>query len=152
MVFSISIIGYLLFSISDTYTNYIEKPVSNLYGKVCSLMLPLIGYKAESKELNLIGDGFEMSIATGCDAIMPLVFLSLIIILSPYGSLKYKLKGISLGFLFIVLSNIIRLCSLFILGHHSQFWFDFFHVQFWQAYFILLTLMFFIFWLKNIKS
>lgn len=152
LVFIVSMIVYYSFTLSDIYTNQILKPVSSVYAIVCCKILPLLGYSVEVQEYILTGTGFSMTIANGCDALMPIVFLSLMIFTCPYGSWKYKIKGISLGFLIIAGSNIIRLVSLFIIGHHSKFWFDFFHIQFWQAYFILLSLLYFISWLKNIKT
>ena len=152
LVFIVSIVVYYWFTLSDIYTNQILKPVSSMYAILCSKILPLLGYPVEVQDYQLSGMGFSMTIANGCDALMPIVFLGLMITTCPYGEWRYKIKGLSLGFLIIASSNIIRLISLFIIGHHSRFWFDFFHIQFWQAYFILLSLLYFIYWLKNIRT
>lgn len=152
LVFITSIVTYYIYSLTDSYYKYFEVPVSETYAKICSNILNLFGFKVDYNQLNIQNEKFEMSIATGCDAIMPLVFLTSIITFYPYGDVKHKLKGILYGSLFIILSNIVRLCSLFILGQYNKDLFDFFHIQFWQAYFILFTMFYFINWLKKINN
>ncbi len=151
-VIIIAIFFLYAITLTEFYITNIERPISKLYGIICSSLLNGFGYNSVSRDLNISDTKFSMSIATGCDAILPALFLCLIIIICPDGRISYKIKGISIGLFLLFFSNIIRLCSLFILGHYSKFWFDFFHIQFWQAYFILVSLAYFIYWLKNIKD
>ncbi|MEO6190013.1 MAG: archaeosortase/exosortase family protein, partial [Saprospiraceae bacterium] len=141
--------GFFLFSNTDFYRKNIENSVSALYASSGVAILNLLGFNANSKDYRISSKEFTMDIARGCDALAPMVLLIVAISVFPFGSISSKLKGIGIGVGFLFILNLIRLISLFFIGIYAKKYFEFFHVEFWQALFIIISLIFFIFWIKN---
>ena len=141
--------AYFYFSLSSFYGMYIDTPVSTFYARISSILLNIFGYGVNVEKVTMTSNSFSMSVANGCEAVAPMVMLSTAILFYPYGTFVIKLKGIIFGLFLIFLINILRLTSLFLIGVHFKDWYDLFHVEFWQAAFILISLIYFVFWLKK---
>lgn len=150
IIFIGSVALFYFFSLSPFYINHIEGWIGVQYAKVSSLILNFFGMNV------LVADGqsmsnnvFSMQIAKGCDAVLPMVMVAAAIGSYPLANWNSKWKGILLGALMVVLINIIRIISLFLIGIHAKDWFEFFHIEFWQIVFILFVIVYYIWWIKR---
>jgi|JI10StandDraft_1071094.scaffolds.fasta_scaffold05937_3 exosortase/archaeosortase family protein len=143
---------YFYFSMSSFYGQYIDNPVSTFYARISAGVLNLFGYGITVTNVTMTSTSFSMSVANGCEAVAPMVMLTSAILFYPYGTFNKKLKGLSIGLCIIFLLNLLRLTSLFIMGVHARDWFDLFHVEFWQAAFIIISMVYFVLWLKKSNS
>ena len=88
-----------------------------------------------------------MSIEEGCDAIAPAILYIISVAIFPIAT-KTKWKGLIYGLLAIAVLNIIRIVTLFLTGIYAPSLFEFMHVDFWQAIFIVFTVGLWIYWMK----
>ncbi len=149
IAFIVIVLGFFIFSATGVYDKVIGTPVNGFYAKVVSFILNLINGQTTAEGINLSNSKFAMSVSKGCDAVAPAVMLITGIGLFPFQKMNNKMKGIGLGLLLLFTVNVFRLITLFILGEYYPEWFEFFHIQFWQALFIIITLIFFIYWVKE---
>ena len=146
----IGIVGsFYAFTLTDDYNNFIERPLGSLYAFLSTMILKLFGHNIKLEGTLMNGDLFDMNVAHGCDALVPMVMIVTAISLFPFGSVQAKLKGIGWGVFFIFILNLVRLISLYIIGIYAKGMFEFFHVEFWQTVFIIIALIYFIWWMKN---
>ncbi|MCC6814855.1 MAG: archaeosortase/exosortase family protein [Saprospiraceae bacterium] len=148
ILFIAIVLAYFVISSTELFDYWIGTPVNSIYAKICSFILNVFQQNTHVDEVELSNLKFTMSVSKGCDAVAPAVMLIAGIGLFPDQKLSSKLKGIGLGLLLLFTVNLIRLISLFLLGVYSPEWFEFFHIQFWQALFIIITLLYFIYWVR----
>jgi len=134
------------------YKENIEIPVDSFYANFCAKLISLLGYEVHSDSYNIIHPDNSLQIAKGCDAVLPVLLLTSTIFIFPGIALNQKFKGAITGLLLLATVNIIRIISLFFVGLYAKSWFDFFHVEFWQALFILLSVWYFFAWLSRQKT
>ncbi|NOT38724.1 MAG: archaeosortase/exosortase family protein [Saprospiraceae bacterium] len=144
------LIALLLLPRSTTYQNTVEKPIGGIYSSLAAVVLNLFGYNLEKTEdTELSGPQFSMNVSKGCDAVAPMIMLITAITLYPSASIRKKFKGIAIGCALLFALNLLRIVSLYLIGIHANSWFDFFHVEFWQAIFIFIALLYFVNWIRN---
>ncbi|NOT37523.1 MAG: archaeosortase/exosortase family protein [Saprospiraceae bacterium] len=149
ILFIAIVVGFFVFSSTGTYDQMIGTPVNSLYARISSFFLNLINMGTSADGTNLSNDKFTMSVSKGCDAVAPAVMLLVGIGMFPFQNWSMKLKGIGIGLLLLFSANVLRLITLFFLGVLAPDWFEFFHIQFWQALFIMITLVYFVYWIKK---
>ncbi len=135
------------FWFSEIFMTNILEPVVKANAFVASKMLNLFGFDsiASGSNINSSTTSFSVSIKNGCDALEPVAIFTFIVLLAPV-SLNSKLRGMATGIPLLLLLNQLRIISLYIFGIYSPFLFELFHVQVWQAIFIVITLMILVYW------
>jgi len=118
-----------------------------MYSWLSALVLNIFGYGVSADGAYLSSNDFSVSIEEGCDAIAPAILYAVSVAIFPI-SWKYRWRGLVFGLLAIIVLNVIRIITLFITGIHAPSLFEFMHVEFWQAIFIVFTVGIWIYWMK----
>ncbi len=95
------------------------------------------------------GNGFSVSIQSGCNGVEAVLVLISAILVFPT-AWKNKVQGIIVGFVAVELLNIIRIISLFYLGQWNQDIFNWAHLYIWEALIMLDILIVFLWWLRGL--
>lgn len=114
---------------------------------LAALLLKGLGYPVAAMATSISSDEFTVNIRRGCDALEPMALLICAIIAFPVLPLRLKWPGLILGSLSLLVLNLIRIISLFLVGVYVPQAFDIMHVQVWQTVFIVLAILVFILWL-----
>ena len=125
-----------------------RKPLLSMYSGISAFILNIFGYGVSSDGSFLTSEDFSVSIEEGCDAIAPAILYAVSVAIFPL-AWKYRWRGLVYGLLAIAVLNLIRIVSLFITGIHAPSLFEFMHVDFWQAIFIVFTVAIWIYWMKR---
>ena len=144
--FLFAIVFYLL-----THANWFEAvrgPLIKVYTALSSILLSIFGYSMSSNGSILTNGAFSVDVQEGCDAVVPTILFITAVLVFPT-AWKHKLKGLLFGVPALFAINLFRIITLFLTGLYIPSLFDFMHVEFWQALFILATVMIFIFWLRK---
>ncbi len=143
----------LLFTITGQESfDVISKPINHAYAKISSAMINITGEGTQVVEEKITSPHFSMLVKKGCDAIAPMILLFMTIIAFPT-KLKYKLPGIGIGLLALMLLNIIRIISLYFIGKHcSTEVFDIMHIDIWQIVFIAFTVFLWLAWMNWMRK
>jgi len=110
-------------------------------------ILNIFGADVTSRAEIISSDDFSVSIEEGCDAIAPAILYAISVAIFPIAT-RTKWRGLFLGLLAIAVLNIIRIVSLYFTGVHAPSLFEFMHVDFWQAIFIVFTAGIWIYWMR----
>jgi exosortase/archaeosortase family protein len=121
------------------YLQFIAKTTGGILG-VCGYDITVTDRKISSPE-------FSMLIVRGCDAIEPVGALAAAVLASPV-SFWLKLPGIVAGTLALLVINLARLASLFVVGIYFPKFFDLIHMEIWQALFIVLAICLWAIWIQ----
>jgi len=124
-----------------------RQPILNMYSSISAALLNLFGFGVQSKGELLSSSDFSVSIEEGCDAIAPAILYAISVAIFPIAT-KTKWKGLLYGLLAIAVLNVIRIISLFMTGIYAPSLFEFMHVDFWQAIFIVFTVGIWIYWMR----
>ena len=122
-------------------------PILLGYSNVSSAILNIFGFGVKANGEVISGADFSVSIEEGCDAIAPAILYIISVAIFPIAT-KTKWKGLIYGLLAIAVLNIIRIVTLFLTGIYAPSLFEFMHVDFWQAIFIVFTVGLWIYWMK----
>lgn len=122
-------------------------PILSMYSGVSAGILNLFGYGVKSSGEIISSSNFSVSIEEGCDAIAPAILYIVSVAIFPV-SWTRKWQGLLYGLLAIVLLNIVRIVTLYLTGIHVPSLFEFMHVDFWQAIFIVFTVGVWIYWMR----
>ncbi len=145
---------FLLFEacyFNDYLYNHIFFPINKLFAFEASKVLSLIGIPATSSSESISNGVFSISVKQGCDSIEALAIFVCGVLAFP-SAMKVKLLGLLYGSLIILCMNLIRLVHLFWIGLYHHDLFDLFHLEIWQGFFIILSIVLWILWvLKAVK-
>lgn len=139
------ILFYILTNMS--WFHVVRAPLLSFYSNVSAVLLNIFGYGIDADGEMLRSEAFTVSIEEGCDAVAPSILYVISVAMFPI-AWKFKWKGILYGLLAILVLNIIRIISLYLTGVHLPSLFDFMHVDFWQAIFIVFTVGIWIYWMR----
>lgn len=98
---------------------------------------------------------FSLGIKRGCDALQASAFFVFLAAASPTATaVRKRLPFILAGTAFLLLMNLVRIVSLYFAGvYGSRRFFDFMHLEFWQAVFIFLPLFMWFMWtIKRLRG
>lgn len=142
------IIGMAVFYIaykSTFFNQYIGTPIVKAQANASTGMLNLIGEKVTAEGTSMTGDsGFSIDVKGGCDGLEATALLLVAILMFPIG-FKYKVPGIILGGLGLLLLNLFRIAGLYIAGNYgSEQLFDLLHEQ---GGFVIFTALSIVIWL-----
>ncbi len=144
--FLFAIVFYLL-----THANWFEvvrTPLIKVYTALSSILLSIFGYNMSSNGSILTNGAFSVDVQEGCDAVVPTILFVTAVLVFPT-AWKHKLRGLLFGVPALFAINLFRIVTLFLTGLYIPSLFDFMHVEFWQALFILATVIIFIYWLRK---
>lgn len=147
-------LGFLVLAITVSWLigqNFfypIRQTINSSYASIAALVLSIIGQGVSASGDSITGDGFSVQIRKGCDAIAPMILYASSIAVFPMFSWMKKIRGIAYGLVLMILGNLVRIISLYLIGKYANDWFDFFHVNFWQVVYIIFTVMLWLYWLN----
>lgn len=119
--------------------------IAQLYAKIGNFVLNILGYQVKCHQDVITSQEFSIGIQNGCDGIEGLAIYLCAVVIYP-ASLSQKAKGILWGSLFLILLNLLRIVSLYMIGLHLPSIFDIMHESIWQILFIVLTLVVLFIW------
>jgi len=122
-------------------------PILLAYSTVSAGILNLFGFGVQAHGEVISGADFSVSIEEGCDAIAPAILYIISVAIFPIAT-RTKWKGLLYGLLAIAAVNVIRIVTLFLTGVYAPSFFEFMHVDFWQAIFIVFTVGLWIYWMR----
>ena len=128
---------------------YIVIPFTELIARFSAWIIQMFDSRVISEGIILqhMDNGFAVAIQAGCNGVEATIVLFSAILAFP-SPWKYKLWGISIGFLAIQLLNLIRIISLFYIGQWNQTVFEWAHLYIWGALIMLDVLIIFLVWLR----
>ncbi len=136
------------------FKNQISPPIVNGNAWVAGAILNASGH-----QVNIFGDiissnQFSISVKRGCDALEPIALLVTAIGSFPV-SVIYRLQGVLIGSVLLLVLNQLRIISLYFIGIHYPDLFTMMHVDVWQSVFIIVAVALWISWMEwviNIQS
>ena len=98
-----------------------------------------------------MSNGFAVSIEAGCNGLEAIIVLTAAILAfsAPWG---YKLVGLLLGTVTILVLNFARIITLFYLGQWNLAVFEFAHLYLWQILIMLDVLVVFLLWIRRLPA
>ena len=123
------------------------KTVLGTNAKLGSGLLNVFGFETKAAEEIVSNNEFQVSIKAGCDGIEPTFFYAAAVMAFPMAISK-KLIGLAVGVPTLLILNIFRVFTLFILGVKAPSLFEAFHVGVWQALFIGFGILFWLIWIN----
>lgn len=141
-----TIVFYLLTD-ADWFDTF-RAPLVSAYTAISSILLNIFGLGTNANGAILSSARFSVNVQEGCDAVVPTILFITAVLVFPT-TWRHKLWGLGTGVPALFGLNLIRIISLFLTGLYAPDFFDFMHVEFWQALFIILTVLLFIQWLKK---
>lgn len=130
----------------------VSKAILNVYASISSFILNIFGQGTSINDSSIASSTFSIEVKKGCDALAPMILYIFSIGFFPT-DIKAKLRGLVVGLPILAVLNLVRIISLFLIGKYgNQLIFDIFHVDVWQIIFIVLTLVIWSYWLRNVQS
>jgi exosortase H (IPTLxxWG-CTERM-specific) len=145
--FAVLMVLFYAFLLSDYFQNNLQIPVVALDASISSFILNLFGVGTTATREVISSPSYSISVARGCDGLEAMALFAASLLAFP-ASWKYKLIGLVAGLAILFTLNIGRIVSLYITGLHYPKLFEFMHVEFWQAIFIIFAVGLWIFWIK----
>ncbi len=131
---------YVKFAKMDAFLSYLH-----VNALVSAAVLRSFGMNAFAAGGDIVGDAFSIKIAMGCDAIQPIALFCCAVLASP-AAFRPKALGLLAGATALLALNILRIVTLFLAGIHAPRLFAVLHLDVWQALFIFMALLLWIFW------
>ncbi|MEO1434771.1 MAG: exosortase H [Bacteroidota bacterium] len=138
---------YILWA-TPIYHSILLNPWIRVNAWLAAGVLDVFGFSAQADGTLLTGNGFSLDIRQGCDAIEPTMLFVAGLLATPVEWSK-KWRGLLLGIVFMLSLNFVRILSLALVDRYWKSAFEFIHVEFWQAFFILLAITLWATWLKR---
>ena len=118
---------------------------------VSSAIINLLGQANQVSEVTIRSGGFAIAIRRGCDALEPAWFFCAAVLAFPE-AFSRKWPGILVGAGIILLMNLARIVSLFLIGLRSPGLFEIVHLEIWPAAFILAAILLWAGWIRWAKG
>jgi exosortase/archaeosortase family protein len=145
--FAMLMILFYVVLLSEFFQNNIQNKIMSGYANISGFILNLMGQGITPTAEKLISLNFSISIARGCDALEAMALFASALLTFP-ARWKHKLVGLFAGLALLYILNVIRIVSLYLTGRYYPKAFEFMHVEFWQAIFIIFAIGIWIFWIK----
>ena len=141
----VTVVFFLL--TNSNWFDIIRNPLLIVYTEVSSFLLNIFGMGTRASGDVLSSSAFSVNIEEGCDAVAPAILYAVSILVFPV-AWKWKWKGLLYGLLAIFVLNIVRIITLFLTGIYVKSLFEIMHVEVWQAIFIVITVVIWLYWLR----
>lgn len=154
-LFAVLFIGFELCYFNDFLYNHFFLAINKSFAFLSAKSLTLMGIPSKSMADSIANEKFSITVKQGCDSMEALAIFVCGVIAFP-SQLKVKLYGLLIGTSIILGFNLIRLVSLFWIGLYHHDLFDLFHLEIWQGFFIILSIVLWVLWVlrasKPIKT
>ncbi len=140
ILFLLALMSFYILWATPFFQDNVIKNVAIAYAKTSSIILNILGYSVHSLGDVVSNKSFSISIQNGCDGVEGLAIYLCALLIYPT-SWSNKLKGIFFGVCFLVLLNLLRIVSLFLIGIHIPSIFDLMHESVWQVLFIMMSIL-----------
>jgi exosortase H (IPTLxxWG-CTERM-specific) len=137
---------YLIVAFAPFYSRYFVPRHHHLIAQTSGLLLTALGQRVVTTGASICSAEFSVSIVRGCDAVEPIALFVCGILAFP-APLCRKILGVAVGISLLLISNLARIVSLFLIGLYSPRLFEVVHVDVGQAFFVFFTLLLWILWL-----
>jgi exosortase/archaeosortase family protein len=114
---------------------------------VSNAILHALGQPSEVSEITIHSAQYVINVRRGCDALEPAWFFCSAVLAFP-SSFVRKIPGMLIGGALILILNIIRIVSLYLIGLHRPAFFKTAHLEIWPAIFILVAILLWVQWIK----
>ncbi|MCC6506426.1 MAG: exosortase H [Aquimonas sp.] len=147
------LVAMFSFRITEFAHEYFTLPFTSALAAVSTTLITLFDKDvlATGDVIQSLSSGFAVQIAPGCDGIE-----AVIILIAALGAFpapwRLKFYGAVIGFFAIQALNVVRIISLFYLGQWDRVWFDWFHLNLWQALIIMDALGVWLIWLRYLPK
>ena len=118
---------------------------------ISSKILNVLGTKCRVLDTTIRSSSFNMRVVEGCESIYPTAMLWAAVLAFPTGW-KAKVSGIVGGAVVLFFLNLLRIITMFYFGLLFPSLFEAIHVYAWQALFILVTLLLYLFWAARVSE
>lgn len=129
------------------YLDSVQPALTSANAYISSIILNVLGQATTAKGASVHSSEFSMSIVHGCDATEAVMIFVSVVLAFPVSIYK-RLVGALTGTLFLLIVNLIRVVSLFLIGVYFTEWFEFAHIEAWQFIFIMLALVTCAIWIR----
>jgi exosortase H (IPTLxxWG-CTERM-specific) len=132
---------------------YFVVPWTNTLAAVSAKLVTFFdpGVVATGKVLRSTGNGFAVSIESGCNGVEATIVLVAAILAFP-APWKHRLLGLFAGIVAVQGLNVIRVISLFYLGQWNFDVFEWAHLYVWQALIMLDVLIVWLVWVRTLPT
>jgi exosortase H (IPTLxxWG-CTERM-specific) len=137
---------YVFITSSRSYNKRFLPLYHHLIARVSGDLLAVLGHDTTVAGASISSPRFSVQIVRGCDAIEAIALYICAVLAFPLPFLK-KLPGMIIGALFLLVVNLVRIVSLFLIGVYSPEIFTLTHLDVWQALFIFFAVLLWILWL-----
>jgi len=137
---------YVFTAFSRSYNKRFVPSHHQLIARVSGYLLVVLGQDIKVTGASIHSPRFSVNIVRGCDAVEAVGLYVCAVLAFPLPFLK-KLPGMIIGTLLLLVLNLVRIVSLFLIGVYSPRIFSLMHIDVWQALFIFFAVLFWILWL-----
>ena len=137
---------YVFIAFSPFYSKRFVPWHLHLIAKVSGHLLSLLRLDITVTGSSIHSPRLTANVIRGCDAVEAIALYVCAILAFPLPFLK-KLLGIIAGTFLLLILNLIRIVSLFLIGAYSTKLYDLMHIDVWQAIFIFFAVLLWILWL-----
>jgi len=129
------------------FVNNLHPKLLSVNASISSFVLNILGQNTSISTTAITSSAFAIDIKQGCDALEPIALLMSAILAYP-GAIGKKVMGIFISIIILLVINIVRIVSLFLIGIYWSNLFDVMHVEVWQFLFILFVITLCFIWIK----
>ena len=147
LIFGVLLAAFYVFTaFSPFYSKRFVPLHHHLIAGVSGGLLAVLGQDITVTGASISSPRFSVNIIRGCDAVEPIALYVCAVLAFPLTFLK-KLPGMIIGALLLLILNLVRIVSLFLIGVYSPEIFVLTHIDVWQALFIFFAVLLWILWL-----
>lgn len=139
--------AYYAASLTPLFQNTVFPAFMRYNASVSSFLLNWLGQATRAVGSSIFSKGFAVDVRRGCDAIEPTVLFVSAVLAFP-GPPRRKLIGAFVGALVLLVTNLVRIVSLFLVGVYYPGAFHAMHTEIWQVAFILLAVVLWAAWIQ----
>ena len=140
------VVFYVFIAFAPFYSKRFVPSHHHLIAKISGYLLAVLGQDITVTDASISSPRFSVNIIRGCDAVEAIALYVCAVLAFPLPFLK-KLIGMTVGALFLLVLNLVRIVSLFLIGVYSPKIFALTHIDVWQALFIFFAVLLWILWL-----
>ncbi|MGB2863392.1 MAG: archaeosortase/exosortase family protein [Sedimentisphaerales bacterium] len=137
---------YVFIAFSSFYSKKFVPWHHHLIARISGYVLAVLGQEITVTGKSISSPKFSVNIIRGCDAVEAIALYVCAVLAFPLPILK-KFLGMIAGTLLLLILNLVRIVSLFLIGSYSSRIFALMHLDVWQAMFIFLAVLLWILWL-----
>jgi exosortase/archaeosortase family protein len=125
--------------LSDWYNQHIHPHLLHGYAWLSGIILNWLDYEVTVSNELIASTNQSLSIARGCDGIEAVALFTAVMLAFP-NPIRFKLIHLFKGILFLIVLNLVRIISLFMIVSAYPKVFDLMHTVVWQIVFIISAL------------